>query len=129
MDRHFVPVSDHLFGLLRDPLREVIALDERYEDTFDRFEHFLGLVIQDQGNQLERRLRFRAPVGRLAYRRWDPPEEALDPVVAIPAEAEAAGDEWPPLRAGLFGGDPGRVKLAVENYQPVVDHMRQRTLY
>lgn len=128
MERHFVPVSDHLFTVLRPQVREIIALDARYGDTFDRFEHFLGLVIQDQGNQREGRLRFRAPVGRLAYSRKYPSDEESDPVIAIPAEAEAAGEEWEPLRAGLFGGDLARFNLAVENYRVIVDHMRQRTM-
>jgi SIR2-like protein len=129
MERHYVPVSDHLFAALRPSLREILALDARYEDAFDRFEHLLGLVIQDQGNQREGHLRFRAPVGRLAYRRRQSPDDGPDPVAAIPAEADAAGEAWEPLRAGLFGGDLARFKLAVENYQHVVDHMRQQTSF
>jgi hypothetical protein len=124
MERHFAPVSDHLFATLREQLQPVISVDARYEDAFERFEFLYGLVIQDQSNERDGRIRFRAPIGRLGWKRWYAPDEALDPVVAIPAEAAAAGENWPPLAAGLFGGDTGRLKLALERYQAVVDYAR-----
>lgn len=122
MDRHFSPVSDHLFIVLRDPLRETIPLDGRYEETFDRFEHLLVLVIQDQMNQ-GARVRFAAPVGRLQWKTYT--DEEKDPAVAIPAEAAASGSAWPPLVAGLFAGDEGRFNRAVEGYQEILNWARR----
>ena len=126
MERRYAPVSDHLFTILREPLRATIPLDARYEASFERFEYFHGVVVQDQDNVREGRLRFRAPVGRIGWKHWYPPHEADDPATAIPAEAAAAGDRWPPLVAGLFGGDPARLGRAMERYQEVVTHARGR---
>ena len=47
MDGHFVPVSDHLYARLREPLRGQIPSDDDYQICFDRFEYLLGLIYAD----------------------------------------------------------------------------------
>src|SRR6185503_20571036 len=41
---HHFPMSDHLFGVLREPLKRVIKLDSEYEEAFLRFEYLFGLA-------------------------------------------------------------------------------------
>jgi hypothetical protein len=122
-ERRYAPISDHLYAVLREPLRNAIGLDVRYAEAFDRFEYLLGLVIADQDDQESTRLR--APVGRIGWRHREPDGKQMDPVVQIPAEADAAGDQWGPLAAGMFGGEWARVRKAIADYQVIVRHIRE----
>jgi hypothetical protein len=60
LERHYTPMSDHLFDWLRDPLREFILADDVYEKPFDRFEYLRALVhgdiLQKTGNKYGARL-------------------------------------------------------------------------
>jgi len=44
MDRRYTPLSDHLWEVLRAPLRAQIPDDRDYEDAFDWFEYLLALA-------------------------------------------------------------------------------------
>jgi hypothetical protein len=97
--RRHTPLNDHLFGVLRDTLRSVLPSDDEYAEQFDRFEYLLALVYVDL-NLTPGRSASWCPVGRFGWRdRWD----GEPPVLARLAwEAEAAGDEWPAIKSGLF---------------------------
>jgi len=86
------PFSQYLQVVLRDSFRDLIPEDPRYEACFDRFEIFLMLVhrhiVPDWPIALP---------GCFAWRN----REAWDNIVQ---EARQAGEEWHPLRAGLFDG-------------------------
>ena len=41
---YYTPLSERVYKLLREPLREYIQDDDRYEECFDRFECILALV-------------------------------------------------------------------------------------
>jgi hypothetical protein len=43
----YTPLSDHIFGILRDPFREYILDDHSYDQAFDWLEYLLGLVYCD----------------------------------------------------------------------------------
>jgi len=43
----YTPLSDHLFEILRDPLREYLHSDAEYDQTFDWFEYLLCLCHCD----------------------------------------------------------------------------------
>lgn len=122
MERHYAPASDHLYEAVREPLMDVIRLDARYEETFLRFEYLLGLIVQDQINSGVEGVP-RAPIGRLGWKK-DFSQGAADPVGEIVAEAAECGDSWPPLRAGLFGGQMDRFVHAAEQYKQVVEWAR-----
>jgi hypothetical protein len=47
-ERQHTPLSNHLFDVLREPLRDYLPDDQTYETTFDWFEYLLGLVHCDQ---------------------------------------------------------------------------------
>lgn len=96
----YTPLNDHLFGVLREPLREAIPSDEAYAEAFDLFEYFLALVYVDS-QQGESDLKPWFPVGRFGWRsRW-----RSTPVVVerLTREIEAMGEQWTGISVGLFG--------------------------
>jgi len=115
LERHKTPVSDLLFTVLREPLREFVPDDINYSRLFNRFEYMLALVFVDLSG------RGRAPVGRFM---WNEGNFSRRRRVAVEIETElaAAGGDWPLLQAGFCGGSVERfteVKAALD------DHIRQ----
>jgi hypothetical protein len=110
LDRHYTPVSDHLYAKLRAPLREFLPRDEDYQVAFDRFEYLLGLVHADL-NRWEVKNGWWGPIGSFAWRgsRFNPEGRTSD---NIGTEIEAEGANWPLLKAGLFGGSLEQLKTA-----------------
>ena len=45
---------------------------------------------------------------------------------AVLAEVNAAGDDWPPLQAGLFGGSIHRLSAALQRVTEYTEQMRHR---
>jgi hypothetical protein len=107
IERHFTPLSDHLYEVLRESLKEYLPLDVLYQECFDRFEYLLALVHADLRQKLEGRVW--GPIGcfewrgRGALRRDDPPI-----MKEIESEVEKAGEDWPLLTAGLFDSSVAR---------------------
>lgn len=107
------PASDHVFALLRDDFRELLPDDEEYSAVFDRFEYLVSLVNIDLRNKLGNILW--APTGRFWFHStWEPQSAVID---RIDKEAAAAGVNWPPLQAGLFGGSQERLKEVTTAYR------------
>jgi hypothetical protein len=102
------PFCDYLFDLVRDPLRDLLPDERAYERTFDRFEYLAALVYADlqltAGND-----HLWVPPGRFTWKhRFGRVPEVID---AVGREAQEAGTEWEPIRAGLFASLE-RFKLA-----------------
>jgi len=95
--RRHTPRSDYLHGLLQPILDSVVFVGSEYDEVFDRFELLLALDYAYRSSQ-DQSGRAWGPPGRFA---WKHDESPLSLVVA---EAEAAGDDWEPLKAGFFGG-------------------------
>ncbi len=117
--RQKTPLNNHLFIALREPLRELIPDDTRFDEMFDRFEYLSCLVSFD----LRRDLRKKYPnfsgkwVGRFGLKYRHRYENSI--MKRIEEEAEAAGDDWPLLKAGLFGGTSDRfqsIKKEVDDF-------------
>jgi hypothetical protein len=111
--RRYTPVNDHLGRVMREPLREFVPADDRWESEFDRFEYLFSIAYADLSAQ-GRDFRW-TPVGSFAWRRrrWD------DGVLfaEIEEEARAGGDSWPLLQGPLFAGSLDRfleMKAAVD---------------
>lgn len=112
---YYVPVSEHLFQVLREPLREIAPDDAKYENYFDRFEYFFGLIQADQ------RVRQGKPVegsiGRLGWKAHYSREQTV--IKEIEDESSELKDSWPPLKAGLFDGSFERfqsIKTAFDEF-------------
>ena len=114
--RHDIPVSHYLFETLREVLRGAVPVDHEYETAFDRFEYMLGLIIEDtRSQQPEGGRTGDAPVGyfiRYRHSTHTPPVWER-----IKSEAEQAGADWGPIRAGIFGGSIERFAAAEETYR------------
>ena len=106
-ERHHTALSDRLFDVLREPLREHLPDPADYERAFDRFEYFKGLVHVDIEDAPPRKAWI--PMGRYGWSEdwW------LDTTPwTVADEVATLGPQWPPLQAGLFGGSHERL-LAV----------------
>ena len=114
--RHDIPVSSYLFKTLREVLRGAVPVNDEYETAFDRFEYILGLIIEDTRSQSPVGVRTGgAPVGyfiRYGHSTHNPPVWER-----IKSEAEQAGADWGPIRAGIFGGSIERFAVAEEKYR------------
>jgi NAD-dependent SIR2 family protein deacetylase len=96
--KYYAPLSEHLYGTLRTPLREYLPDDRQYEKFFDRFEYLRALIGVD--SDLKKGGRGFGPIGRFGYEfRRD-----SNVVKDIRREASQAGARWEPLKAGFFEG-------------------------
>ena len=107
--RYLVPMSEHLFGYMRDVLQDVIRVQLDYEQAFDRFEVLNALVRADIGLTAGGGMYFY--IGRFG---WKAKHRSYHPLQEIADELAENGDEWPVLRAGLFGGSLERATSAVK---------------
>jgi hypothetical protein len=105
MDKRYTPLSDHAFQHLRDPLRQHLPDDTVYDGKFDEFEYLMSLVATDLSLKLlgGRRTSY----GRFAWKGRNLPSG--NQLSKFEKEIEDAGDKWPPLSAGMFGGDLTRL--------------------
>jgi hypothetical protein len=105
------PVSQHLETLLREPFRDLLPDERVYQKTFDLFEYLLAMAFMDQTDHLSW-----APVGCFAWRNgFREPETAN----TVDREINKMGEEWPLLRAGMFGKSLTRaraIKSALDQF-------------
>jgi hypothetical protein len=90
------PRSEHLFQLLQPVLENILFLGKSYEQLFDDFEIHSALVFSDATG------RDWAPIGRFGWKHERGREGS--PFDLIIEEAKKDGENWPPLKAGLFHG-------------------------
>lgn len=122
--RH-TPVSDYLHTVLREPLRPLIPDDVNYTEVFDRTEVLLALIAVDAKLQSEKGGAYLdgAWYGSFTWRdRYA--RQRLEQRIA--AEARAAGVEWPPLGAGLFGADIDRLAASLDTMLNEAQQARDR---
>lgn len=99
-ERQYVPRSEYLFKLLQPSLDDLFFLGREYESFFDTFEVLLALEHAHQSSH------FWGPVGRFGwkYQRGD----LSSPFHRIKEEAAVDGNNWPPIKAGMFNGSLDR---------------------
>jgi hypothetical protein len=90
--RWYAPLSEHLFHVLREPMRSMLHDDHHYQRCFDRFEYMRSLLEVDTTGKL-------LTVGSYAWR-WRLPHQDIRQEVG--AEEAEAGAEWAPYKAGWF---------------------------
>jgi len=100
--RYFTPMSDHLFEVLRLPLKAYLHNDQQYHLGFDRFEYMRALLEFD-------RQEHNPAIGRFSWQR-----RPMGPDIRqeIDAEVKNEGPNWAPFRAGWFGGQIDRFEAA-----------------
>ena len=113
MERHKTPSSDWVFNRLRAPLREFLATEDDYSEAFNRWEYYLGLFVAEWKKD-EWQQGWWGPIGRFVWK-WESDPKRWIPA-AIKAEIDAHGNEWPPLKAGLFGIAKEPAGVAIEKF-------------
>ncbi len=127
------PCSDYLYEGLRDPLRQILPQDTRYQECFDRFEYLSALVHADLQN--ERDGDFWILTGCFAWRHRHYPDKRIMKKIqsefenSIQTTSGTSGgigftredSTWPPLKAGLFGGDVERFREIKRKYDSRIE--------
>lgn len=112
LERHKTPTSDHLFEILKGPLGSFVIDEVEYQAAFDRFEYLYALIHGDIGEKEGMFGRIWGPVGCFLWRKGIQEE--------VERELAQRGDDWPPLKAGLFGGSVERAKQVKEQIDGLV---------
>ncbi len=109
--KHVFPLSEHLFGMLREPLRRFLPDDAEYEDCFDRFEYVRSLVYADISGTDAVAGGFHFPDGRFVWKLRRRDHNRINTVLEqFDREVESAGDDSPLLQLGLFDGSVEKFK-------------------
>jgi hypothetical protein len=116
-EQNYVPRSEYFFKILQPGLEDLLFLGRSYEELFDRFEVFLALVYADLDPRDDGRIW--GPPGRFAWKHRSRRPEA-GPLTEVLEEATSHGADWPPLRAGLFGGSLERFQNLVQQYSALI---------
>ena len=114
-ENNYTPLSEYLFKVLQPKLDDLLFLGKNYEYAFDTFEVFFALAVADMRHVQDQHVW--GPVGRFG---WKNREGDGSPLGRVIAEARRMKDSWPPLRAGLFGGNFERFNKVATEYAELV---------
>ena len=117
-DRHYVACNEHLRTQQQPLLEDLLFLGLAYDDHFDRFEMLLALTYADATDYQW------GPPGRFAWKHFS--RTRRSPYVALMEEATKAGDNWPPVKAGLFRGSTQRFLDVAGEYKQWLDSLHWR---
>ncbi|UTF51454.1 caspase family protein [Desulfomicrobium sp. ZS1] len=115
-ERQYVPHSEYLFKILQPRLDDTFFLGKNYETAFDEFEVFFALAVADI--RMEKKETVWGPFGRFG---WKHKLSSNGPLVKIINDANKLQGSWPPLKAGMFGGDFGRFHKVASEYLQLVE--------
>lgn len=117
-DNQYTPLSEYLFKLLQPSLDDILFLGIGYESAFDEFEVLYALVVADlrkQNNGYSW-----GPIGRFG---WKQQRRSNSPFNKICSDAEALKNEWPPIVAGMFGGDYDRFTDVANDFRETLNKL------
>lgn len=120
--KNYTPVSDYLALTLREPLRNMLPRDAQFDNCFDRFEYLWTLIHVDLRTQFKSSSRW--VIGRFLWRdqkHYDFKETVLEQLYR---EMDEAGESWPGLKAGLFGGSLERLQQARKDLDEAGSRLR-----
>jgi len=100
------PLSDHLFQVLREPLKEFLPHNIDYRDCFERFEYLFGLIHADLKEEYLRD-KWWGPVG--IFGEWNY-FTGIDIMLEVEEEISEKGEDWPLLNFNHFDGSIERLK-------------------
>jgi SIR2-like domain len=110
--RHHTPFNDHIFGILREPFREYIPDDFKYEKEFDRFEYLLTLIYCDLNIQSDN---YFFLFEGLFW--WKVRNSRYNIIEEIDREIEKLREDWLFLKKGFFNGEIERLDKAIEEFK------------
>ena len=112
-------LNRHLFEALKGPFAETVPVEDAYRSSFNTFEYLLTLVHAD----------IQAKINASDYL-WGPPglfmseRERRNGAVTmrtVKQQAKEQGNEWPPLKAGLFDGSYERFEKVVAGVEDLLE--------
>jgi uncharacterized caspase-like protein len=113
-ERHYTPLSEYLLKTLQPKLDDALFLGKNYEDAFDTFEVYFALCAADC--RLANGQDAWGPIGRFGWKH----RTGNSPLERVLKEANAQKSEWPPLKAGLFGGDYERFSMVAKQFAEMI---------
>lgn len=114
-ERQYTPQSEYLFTRVQPFVEDVLFLGNRYEDLFDRFEILYALTNADYNDD------YWGHPGRFAWK-YRSGGGTDDPFSMLVEEAKREGQDWPPLRVGLFNG-------SLDRFAEVAERLRTELLH
>ena len=117
-EKNFAPLSEYLFKVLQPKLDDLLFLGKNYENAFDLFEVYFARAVADM-----RQLRSEGVWGPFGRFGWKHRRGHGSPLTKVLSEAQALKQEWPPLKAGLFGGSFERFEKVSAEYASEVGQL------
>lgn len=111
-EKQYTPISEYLYKLLQPSLDDLFFLGKGYESVFDEFEILFALAVADIKKSEDNYIW--GPVGRFG---WKDRLHGTSPFQRLRDEAARHKSNWPPIKAGMFGGDYKRFEDIAEEYQ------------
>ena len=111
-------MSDYLLKILQPKLDDILFIGKGYEDYFDEFEILFALGVADYRNQYSQGIS--GPVGRFGWKTRSP---INNPFKKLFENAKSQNEDWPPLKAGLFGGDFERFNSVASGYERFIQQI------
>ncbi|MGA9997564.1 MAG: ATP-binding protein [Pyrinomonadaceae bacterium] len=99
---HLTPINYRLHEVLKSPLEQILHSDENFHECFVRFEYLFALLTAAQ--------KVGIPMWSFAWeseirRGHQKYYEAAVPIIReTDTELDKVGEDWPPLKSGLFDG-------------------------
>jgi hypothetical protein len=121
-ERKHTPESEHMFKILKPLLDDLLFLGLGCEQLFDRYEILKLLTYADvtDGGW--------GPIGRFGWKMANRMGQGEDnPYAELRAEAAQLGDQWGPIKAGLFRGSYKRFEhTAVKVEKELLSRLNNR---
>jgi hypothetical protein len=128
--KYHTPVAEWLHHVLRPIFADQVPDADMFTAEFDQAEIVLGVLAQDVEN-----VRTKDNSAGWARSRWFGRSmwraESGDgnPVADLVHQFDTQGVQWGPLKSGLFGGDEGRARHALDTFQTEFNRLVSRRLY
>lgn len=118
-EQQYTPLSEYLFKQIQPVLDNLFFLGKGYETSFDEFEVLYALVIADL--RLQAGNNCWGPIGRFGWKFSKIGD--YSPFVRLTTEAASLKDNWPPIKAGLFGGSYERFERAGSEFMKNLERL------
>lgn len=111
-------LNRHLFEALKGPFAETIPMEDEYRSSFNTFEYLLTLVHADIQAKINVSDYFWGPPGLFMSERER--RNGAVTMRTVKQQAKDQGNEWPPLKAGLFDGSYERFEKVVAGVEDLL---------
>ncbi len=115
LEQKYVPRSEHLFSILKEPLEDLLFLGGSYETLFDEFEIYFALAYSEATG------RDWGPIGRFGWKHDRGVTES--PFIQLLETAQKEGGNWGPLRVGFFNGSIEKFMKVAETFKEQLNRL------